>query len=277
MSFKQNLCIVIGDPVEHSLSPKMHNCGYDALNLANEWRFASCRVRPENLAAAISGIRALSIRGVSVTLPHKEAVIPFLDEIDPLARRIGAVNTIVNNEGHLTGYNTDYYGIVDPLSAKIQLRSERALLLGAGGAARAAAIALADCGALVTIVNRTDGKADYLVDQINKKSPELKVESAKFDHLASCVAQAKIIVNCTSVGMTPNINRSLIEEDWLTANHVVFDTVYTPRDTLLLKRAKSKGAVIICGSEMLLAQGAKQFTLYTNKLAPINAMGKIFD
>jgi shikimate dehydrogenase len=246
MSFKQNLCIVIGDPVEHSLSPKMHQFGYEALNLADTWRFAPCHVRPENLESAVSGIRALSIRGASVTLPHKEAVIPYLDSVDPLARRIGAVNTIVNDNGYLTGYNTDYYGIVDPLNAKMNLQNERVLLMGAGGAARAAAIALSDFGALVTIVNRTDSKANYLANQINN----LNVVSSEFNNLAHCVSQAKIIVNCTSVGMVPNLNQCLIEQDWLTVNHVVFDTVYTPQNTLLLKRARLKGAVTIFGTEI---------------------------
>ncbi len=258
------LCIVIGDPISHSRSPSLHNAAYAACGLSQRFLYAACHIRAADLKEAIGSVRELGIRGVSVTIPHKQAVLALLDEIDPLAAKVGAVNTIVNNDGKLRGYNTDLAGIILPLEAQTSLSGKRVALLGAGGAARAAAFAVTTKGASLTIFNRT-------IDEAQSLAAEVKATAADLSDLAQ-LSGFDIILQSTPVGMSPDVERSLIPEQYLHAGQIVFDFVYNPPETKLLRQAKQRGAVVISGIEMFLQQGAAQFELYTGQKAPLEAM-----
>ncbi len=253
----QKICLVIGDPISHSLSPHMHNYAYQKLGLQNQFVFTSAHVRPENVRQAIEGVRALNIRGCSVTVPHKQAVLQFLDQIDPLAEKIGAVNTILNQDGVLCGFNTDYYGFLLPLKSRTSLLGARTLILGAGGAARSAILALKDAGARITIMNRTRQKAEAL-------AKEFLLEVADWDD-CQVIADHPVIINCTSAELLSGGSVLDLHCSKLRAGQIVFDSVYRLGGTEFLKKAKSAGAHVIDGLELLAAQGAEQFRMYTGK------------
>lgn len=263
---------VIGYPVQHSLSPQMHNAIYEALNLNMEYH--AFEVHPNLLESAIHGVKGLGLLGVNVTLPHKVAVIPFLDDVDELALEIGAVNTIVNINGHLKGYNTDGEGYLTSLLEVIDsdIRKKRALVIGAGGAARAVSITLAKHGVKeMVIANRTEQKGKELATTCNKFSStsflslkEAEEELDKFD----------LIINTTPLGMPPNENEMPIDLRKLQAKTFVSDLIYTPLKTTFLNEAEKKGANIQGGLDMLVYQGALAFELWTGKKAPIDVMRK---
>ncbi len=261
ISSKTKICMIIGDPVEHSLSPHMHNSAYKALGIDNEFVFVAARVAPEHLGKAIEGIRAFGIRGVTVTIPHKTQIMKLLDGIDTVAEKIGAVNTIVNNNGKLTGYNTDWIGIATPLKDH---KGKTVAILGAGGAARAAVYAAKQLNMTICIFNRTIEHAKNLAE-------EFVCEYASIDD-SEKIKSRDVIINTTSVGLESN--KSPISENAIAAHQIVFDIVYKPYETKLLKIAKEKGATIIHGTEMLLDQGLAQFALYTGKKAPEDIMRK---
>jgi shikimate dehydrogenase len=261
---KTKLCLVVGDPIEHSLSPHMHNAGYAALGIASDFVYLAAQVKIDAIEAFVKGIRALGIRGVSCTIPHKSLVIPYLDEIDETAMKIGAVNTIVNDTGKLTGYNTDWLGIVDPLQTKTTIGGKHVALLGAGGAARAVLYGIQKQGGRVTIFNRTRETAEKLAKDFNSKALPL-------DDLAE-IKNMDIIFNATSVGMHPSESETPLAKEYIMKHHIVFDAVYNPLETRLLREAKEQGATIIYGYEMLLHQGAAQFELFTGKPAPVDIM-----
>ena len=258
------VCMVIGDPVRHSLSPVMHNAGYKALGIDNEYKYTAKRVKPEDLEQFMRDVREQDIVGVSCTIPHKEAVIPYVDKIDETAKKIGAVNTIVNKNGTLYGYNSDWIGAVEPLKKLRPLKGARVAVMGAGGAGKAFVYGLSKSGAKVTIYNRTAEKAKPLAIQFG-------CEVLDFDDQAR-VADAEIICNTTPVGM--NSDKSPMNPSYLHRGQIVYDTIYSPLHTRLLKDAKSKGAKTIAGSEMLLYQGFVQFKLFTGRDAPEEAMRK---
>lgn len=258
------LCLVIGDPVEDSLSPQIHNAGYERLGIDADFVYVAARVRPEDLAAFIRAIKAIAIRGFGCKQPHKLAVMPHLDEIDEVARMIGAVNTVVNDNGRLKGYNTDWIGIVAPLEAVTALKGKKVVLLGAGGAARAAAYGLVNKGAELTIYNRTLEKAQQLADQFGGQAHSL-------DDLAA-IKSMDIIVNTTSVGLPLANDETPLPQASMNAKQIVFDAVYSSGDTRLLREAAQQGAQVIRGTEMLLHQGMEQFKLFTGRDAPEEAM-----
>lgn len=258
------LCMVIGDPIEHSLSPQIHNAGYRASNL--NFIFEKRQVKKEELADFVAEIRKNTIRGISITLPHKIAIMQYLDELDDSARKIGAVNTIVNDDGKLTGYNTDWLGITGPLGQRITLSGKTVAIIGASGAARAAAYGVTSQGATIEIYNRTVKKAETLANEFGGK--EFPLEA--IEH----VKHADIIINTTPIGMAPYTFETPLPKKYITKQHIVFDVIYTPRETRLLKEAKEKGAAIIHGTEMFLEQAIAQFELYTGHNAPIEAMRK---
>ena len=264
---KTKVCMVIGDPIEHSLSPQMHNRGYKTLGIDNEYVFVACNVKVENIADFMKGIRAMNIRGVSCTIPHKLAVVEYLDEIDNTAKAIGAVNTIVNSSGVLKGYNTDWLGAVVPLEKITTLKNKKVALLGAGGAARAIAFGLTKKGADVTIFNRSFDKAEALAKEFECKAASLR-EIGAIKHM-------DIIINATPVGLHPNTDETPLDKAFITSQHIVFDIIYAPFETRLLREAKQQGATIIHGLEMLLEQGIAQFKLYTNMDAPEEAMRSV--
>lgn len=255
---------IIGNPVSHSMSPAMHNAALKELGLNGVY----VPFPVENVAQAVTGVKGLTIRGLSVTIPHKETVIPFLDDIDPVARRIGAVNTVAlqeDEEGNelLRGFNTDWLGANRALSETIALKDKQVILLGAGGAARAIGFGLQEAGATVLLCSRTEKKGQALAHELGCKWASLgSLSDLKGD----------IVVNATSVGMKPNIDDSLMTVEQLARFKVVMDIVYSPLDTKLLKNGQDAGCITIGGLEMLLYQGVAQFELWTSKTAPVELM-----
>ncbi|MBN2809337.1 MAG: shikimate dehydrogenase [Deltaproteobacteria bacterium] len=250
---------VIGNPIAHSLSPVMHNAAFKELDL--EAYFTAFQVA--DLKAALTGVRALGIAGLSVTLPHKTEIIPYLDWVDASAQAIAAVNTVVNRQGQLCGYNTDATGALAALQAKVTLAGRRVLVVGAGGAARALVYGLVKAGAQVAIVNRTPVRGLALAEAFAVQYLNFS-ESKDFE--------AEILVNTTSLGMTPASDQLAVPEALLVSPRVVMDIVYNPLHTRLLAAAQAKGAQIIDGLEMFIGQGALQFTLWTGQTAPLAVM-----
>lgn len=238
---------IIGNPVRHSLSPLIHNmnfkrAGINAVYLAFE---------TNNLCDAIKGIKALGIKGVSITIPFKAEIIKYIDEIDPIAKKINAVNTVLNQGGRLIGYNTDWLGAVEALREVTELEGKKILLLGAGGACRAIAYGLSRNGCQVIITNRSPNKAKELANELGciyYKRPTLNVD---------------IIVNSTPVGMYPLEEESPLSKVYLRKGMIVMDIVYMPLKTRLLKEAEKHGCITINGLSMLAIQGAYQFEIWT--------------
>ncbi len=259
---RSSVCLIIGDPVAHSLSPTMHNAAYSALRLP--FVMAAAHVRPEFLTAAIAGFKALGLRGLAVTMPHKVSIIPLLDDLDPTAKEVGAVNTVVHSDSKLMGYNTDWLGILKPLERLIDLKGRRVALLGAGGAAQAALYACTSRGAHVTIFNRSVEKARELAARWRCAASTLDA----VDEISSC----QILINTTSVGMGELVSESPISSECLNRNQVVFETIYAPRSTRLVREAEARGARVIRGIEMFLEQGLAQFQLHTGVKPPHDIM-----
>lgn len=263
---------VIGDPIRHSKSPLMHNAALAAC----EWNgvYTAFHVLPERLGEAIAGMRALGIRGMNVTIPHKEHVIPFLDEIDDHARMIGAVNTIVNDKGRLIGYNTDGPGYVRSLIEEtgIDLRATRVLLIGAGGAARGLAYALLHGGVKQLIIaNRTPERAERIVEELHMMG---SIEAAALIDGMPQVdpEQVDVIINTTSLGMHPHVDDMSIQASYIMPHMIISDIIYNPLETKLLAAAQAAGARTHSGLGMFVYQGAIAFELWTGKEAPVNVM-----
>lgn len=254
---------IIGNPVEHSLSPAMHNAAFAELGVNGVY----IPIRPTDLSDGFRGLRSLGFIGVSVTVPFKVAIMDFLDHVDPVARNIGAVNTLLFARDHdhcrCTGYNTDWLGSNQALGLELPLAGATVLILGAGGAARAVGFGLIEAGAGVLIANRTEAKGRALADQ-------LRCPFVPTDQLAELRADA--LVNTTSVGMAPNVDAMPIRAELLPRFSVVMDIVYAPLTTRLLREAAACGCRIVDGLQMLLHQGAAQFTLWTGREAPLNVM-----
>ncbi len=250
---------IIGWPVSHSLSPAMHNTAFSTLGIKAVYGLLP--VEPKRLEAAIEGLRALGIKGVSVTVPHKERVMKYLDEVDEIAQEIGAVNTILNKEGLLRGTNTDWLGAKRALEEVIGLDGKEAVVVGAGGSARAIVYALVQSKAKVTIYNRTLSKAEALAE-------EFGAEARPLEELNQ--AKGNILVQTTSVGLGED--RSLVPKEILPRFEVVMDLVYVPLETKLLRQAKEAGCKVIHGLKMLVYQGVEQFRLWTGQEPPVNLM-----
>ncbi|WJV31552.1 shikimate dehydrogenase [Rossellomorea sp. AcN35-11] len=243
------------------MSPLMHNsafreCGIDA-------SYVKFHVKKEELSEAIGGIKALGIKGVNVTVPHKEHVMPLLDEIDPLAEAIGAVNTIVNENGKLIGYNTDGLGFVEGLKniAGDNLENKTMLVIGAGGAARAIYYSLASLGVKqVDVTNRTAQRAEKMIEgcSFNIDSDFLPLQSAE-----SMLNQYDVIIQTTSMGMYPRVEEVPLKIPHLKMGSIVSDIIYNPLETELLKQAKQKGALTQNGLDMFVYQGALSFEKWT--------------
>jgi len=269
---KTKVCGIIGDPIEHTMSPAMHNAAFEALGL--DYVYLPFRVRREELPNAVSCMRALNIVGLNVTLPHKVNVIPLLDELDPLAERVKAVNTIVNNDGKLAGYNTDAPGFMQALLAKnIEPEGKKIVILGAGGAAKGISFILAGAGANLVILNRTLSRAEELASQIARfYRKNLKAVTLSEEKLKQALDGADVLVNTTSVGMVPDVDQTPVPAGLLNSYLVVFDIVYNPLETRLLREAKAAGARTIDGLDMLVWQGALAFEKWTGQEAPFEIM-----
>jgi len=274
ISGKTRLCGIIGDPIEHTMSPVMHNAAFRQMGV--DYLYVPFKVKQEELAKAIDGVKALNIRGLNVTIPHKVAVIQFLDKLDHLAEKIGAVNTIVNDNGVLTGYNTDGAGFLQALLEKgIEPREKNTVILGAGGASRAISFSLADRGANLVILNRRLELdwAEELASRISQSfSKEVEALELNRENLARVLDRADIVVNATSRGMTPNIDETAVTSTLLKPDLTVFDIVYNPIKTRLLKEAEAAGARTVSGLDMLVWQGALAFEKWTGVKAPVELM-----
>jgi len=250
---------VFGDPVSHSLSPVMHNAafahiGYDAAYLAFQIK---------DIRAGVNAIRALGIKGVSITIPHKVSVMECLDEIDEMAQNIGAVNTIINQNGKLKGCNSDWLGAISALKEKTGISGKTVAIIGAGGAARAIGFGIKKENGRVSIVNRSSDKGEKLAQDIGAEfCPLSEITTLKYD----------ILINTTPLGMTPNIDTTPISGEIIRSQTVVMDIVYNPLKTRLLKEAEENGCTVIDGLAMFVYQGVFQFELWTGKTAPVEVM-----
>ena len=276
ISGKTIVCGIIGDPIEHSMSPVMHNAAFQALGL--DYAYVPFKVKSLELRKAIEGIRGLNIRGVNVTVPHKIAVMQFLDRVEPLAEKIGAINTIVNDAGILTGYNTDAAGFLQVLHERsIELAGKRVLLLGAGGAAHSIGNVLAAEKVKLIVLNRMQKIAtlkDFARRLAQFYGADVKVEELTNENLKKAITDVDIMVNATSLGMSPDNDQTPVPAELLHANLTVFDIIYNPLPTRLLREAKAAGARTIDGLEMLVQQGAVSFEKWTGIKAPIDIMRK---
>ncbi len=271
---KTKVCALIGDPVGHSLSPVMHNAAFKELGL--DIVYVAFPVKADELEDAIKGARSLGLLGLNVTMPHKHAVIQYLDETDSTAKAMGAVNTILNERGKLFGYNTDGKGVMIALQEnRADTKEKKMLLLGAGGAAKAIAFQAAQETEELVILNRTEEKGKQLAELLNKTfGTKVKGRTLSVDVLKEELETTEILVNATSIGMSPNVNASPVPVDFLHSDLCVMDIVYNPLETKLLKDAKNGGAKVVSGLEMLLYQGAVAFEIWTNCPAPVDVMKK---
>ncbi len=277
ISGRTRICGVIGDPIEHTMSPIMHNAAFEKTGL--DYLYVPFKVKKEDLGRAVEGMRALNIRGLNVTIPHKVAVIPLLDELDPLAEKIGAVNTIVNEKGTLKGYNTDATGFLQALLERgIEPRGENIVILGAGGASKAISFILAERGSHLVILNRLLELdwAEALASRLSTISQEeVKALELIEENLAKTLEKTDILVNATSVGMSPLIEETPVPSKLLKPGLIVFDIVYNPIKSRLLIEAEQIGAKVIGGLDMLVWQGALAFEHWTGLKAPVQLMKKV--
>jgi len=259
---------IIGDPVAHSRSPAMHNAAFAALKL--DWVYVPFPVASRDVAEAVAAVRALGLAGLNVTVPHKEAVLPHCDTLTPLARRVGAVNTIVNRDGRLLGDNTDVYGFAQTLrGARLRMRGRHAIVLGAGGAARAVLAALAESGAArITLANRTPARAQALAARFRGA----RIHVVRLDALddASLLADAALLVNTTSAALAGS-DLPPIAYDATPARCQFVDLLYG-HSTPFLSSAQRANRQTADGAAMLLHQGARAFSLWTGRRAPLAVM-----
>ena len=263
-----NVVGLIGHPVEHSFSPPMHNSAFK--KLAMDYVYTAFDVNPNDLKSAILGARALNIKGFNVTIPHKIEVMKYLDEIDEVASLIGAVNTIDFKD--LKGYNTDGIGAIKAIGEVTKIKDKNVIIAGAGGASRAISFYLAKYGAdSLTILNRNVEKADKLASDVSNSGLMDNVNSDSIDTMD--LTDADILINTTPVGMYPNVDDTPIAmASDMHEDLVVFDAVYNPNETVLLKEAIKANAKPVYGIKMLLYQGAESFEIWTGKKAPIDVM-----
>ncbi len=259
---------VLGHPVEHSLSPDMHNAAFQELGLNAV--YVALPSPPEQIEAALHGLRALNLAGVNVTVPHKSAVLPFLDEITPIAQKIGAVNTIRNRKGHLVGTNTDASGFLRSLEPlNFAPANQTIALLGAGGSARGLMVGLADAGAAaLTIWNRTPERAQALVAELAPLFPQTRLQAVSQEELYA--GRYDLVINTTTVGMSipgAPVDLAAFQE----VRHVA-DIIYRPAHTPLLQQAEQLRIPAINGLGMLLHQGCEAFTFWTGQPAPVGVM-----
>jgi shikimate 5-dehydrogenase len=266
---------VFGDPIAHSLSPVMHNAAFSALGM--NCIYHAFRVKPEKLEKAILGAEAMGFGGLNLTVPLKEVALK-LDCIkpDPLAEKIGAVNTVVFGEtGEIKGYNTDGLGAKQALqNSAVEIKGSKIVVAGAGGAARSIAFQLAADGAEITIVNRTEERAIELAKDISAAALSGNVTGRGLSGLKDLLQDANILINTTTLGMHPNVDTAIATAEDLHPDLTVFDIVYNPLETRLLREAKASGAKTVSGVLMLVYQGAEAFKLWTRIEPPVELMKK---
>jgi len=274
---------VVGSPIAHSMSPAIHNAAFESAGYNGVYLPMLVNPGYESFKAFMESFtcfKGLDLAGLSVTIPHKENALRYLKEknaeVEPLAQQIGAVNTIVIDDGKFLGFNSDYAAILDSITGKLgierdQLKEYRVAVIGAGGTGRTAVAALAAYGATVVVYNRTREKADALAAEFTGRTG--KVVAADFEKL--CDSCCQIYINTTSIGMHPNVDQSPMES--VPAEVLVFDAVYNPMRTRLIQQAETAGAKTIGGAEMFVRQAARQFTLWTNLPAPVELMRSVLE
>jgi shikimate dehydrogenase len=266
---------VIGNPIEHSMSPPMHNNAFKELNM--DYVYVAFPVLPENIGELIRAAKTLNIVGLNVTIPHKTTIIPYLDEIDETAQKIGAVNTIRFKNGIAKGYNTDGLGAIRSIQEHISLKDKKVLIIGAGGAAKAISFSLINeqIEALI-IANRTEENAYKLIENLQEQSNFNKIAYSTVEDASEKIKDVDLIINTTPIGMFPNCNvKPPIKTENITDRHVVMDIIYNPLETQLLKQAKQKGATIINGTSMLINQGLESFKIFTGCSATYESFEKM--
>jgi shikimate dehydrogenase len=267
---------VIGNPVEHSMSPAIHNRAFAELKL--DYVYVAFRV--EDVGAAVAGMRALeNFRGMSVTIPHKVSILPHLDEVAEVDRGIGSVNTVVNDGGRLEGYGSDGPGALRALAdAGVRVAGKNVTILGSGGAARAIAFTLATKGkagslALLGVIeDELNGLGRDLVEKTGARATWAMLDS---DSLAARLAESEVLIHCTPIGMHPKVCASLVPKALLHRHLAVMDIVYNPLETKLLADARARGLKTVSGVEMFVNQAVIQFELWTGKKAPVRAMRNV--
>ena len=270
------LCGLLGNPVDHSLSPAIHNAAFEELGL----NFAYLAFPVEDLENALRGIRALGhIRGFSVTIPHKVSIMPLLDSVETTAKHIGSVNTIIKDRGMLVGSNTDASGALQALrQGGVDLAGQRVIMLGSGGAARAVAFGLCMEGSIghLTLLGIDDQERSALATDLKAKTGiSISDDQLNASTLGSALAEAHLLIHCTPIGMHPKIEHSCVPKELLHPRLTVMDIVYNPLKTQLLQDAQAAGCRTIQGIEMFLHQAVGQFELWTGESAPVDTMRKI--
>ncbi len=272
---KSRVCAVIGNPVEHSLSPALHNAAFAEKGL----NVCYVAFRVEDLGAAMAGVRGLNLLGLSVTIPHKVAVLEYLDEIEETADRIGSVNTVLHRDGRLIGYNSDGMGAVRALrEANVPLTDEKVTILGSGGAARAIAFTLGKEIPLkeMILLGVEVEECRRLAEELAGALPfPVRWESMNPQTLRRHVPDSAGVIHCTPVGMSPHTGQSVLDRDLLRAGQFVFDIVYNPLKTRLLQEAESSGCRIVPGVEMFIHQAVSQFEIWTGEPAPVECMRRV--
>jgi shikimate dehydrogenase len=281
---KTKLLGVIGHPIEHSLSPIMHNAAIHAMAEANtdtgidlDYVYLPFLVEPKNLEHALVGLNAIGVRGFNVTIPHKQAVLPLVSELSAIAQAVGAVNTIYPTERGWGGTNTDVAGFLAPLQTHLQDWSQAtALILGNGGAARAvvAGCAQLNC-AQIQVVGRNVQKLEEFLESWTKSPLKANLSIHLWSELPALLPHADLLVNTTPIGMHPQVDTSplnLTEIKKLSAGTIAYDLIYTPRPTCFLQQAQEQGAIAIDGLEMLIQQGAAALELWLGQPVPVDVM-----
>jgi shikimate dehydrogenase len=271
-NYKAELVGVFGHPVSENPTVVMQEAAFKALNL--NWRYLTIEVYPQDLGAAMQSVRALNMKGINLTIPHKVAVLQYLDEVRPDAALMGAVNTVINMQGRLVGENTDGKGFMRALTqdAKVDPKGKRVLALGAGGAARSITVELALAGAeRITVVNRSPERGTVLTELLNAKTPT-QANFIQWQGAYSIPDDTDILVNATSIGLFPNVHeKPEIVYDTVKPGMVVCDVIHTPM-TPFLEEAQKRGAKTVDGLGMLVYQGAIGFKLWTGLDAPVEPM-----
>ncbi|MEX2685077.1 MAG: shikimate dehydrogenase [Candidatus Sigynarchaeota archaeon] len=278
ISGKTKILCVIGDPIEHTMSPAMHNAAIKALGL--DLVYVAFHVKREMLKQAFDGFRALGILGINITIPHKVTAMQWLDEVDPVAKAIGAINTVKNDGGKLVGHNTDADGAARALKAAgVVMKDSKVAVLGVGGAARAVGFALAREGASVQFLYRSEdaSMALELARDIKIFFPSAPVDTVLMNGASIEMAcrESNILVNATPIGMHPRSDETLVDRHFLQDKLCVFDVVYNPLETRLIKDAKAAGCKVVLGIDMLVYQGAMAFEWWTGKEPPVDVMRRV--
>ncbi len=275
LSGTTKICAVIGDPIEHSLSPCMHNAAFEALGID----FAYVAFHVKEVGKAMQGMQGFGICGLSVTIPHKVEVMKYLDEISPLAKKIGAVNTVTNEQGRLLGTNTDGFGALKAIENYETIDGKTLVFLGVGGAARGVAFTIACERTPKRIIfayrKEDEAMACALLDDLRSQTTvPISTSSLDPSALHDILRGADILINTTPIGMSPHVDQCLVEESMFSEGQLVFDVIYNPAKTLLLQRAERRHARIMNGVPMFVNQGAEQFRLWTGLEPPVNEMRK---